>query len=128
MIKKVDKVWGREEWLVNNEKYCAKYLYLNKGYQCSLHYHKNKDETFEVLVGTLELEVSTPKVKLSADTKDAITEYTIHTIRLHPGEQVRLRPYTIHRFRSLTDVSVFLEVSTYHDDNDSYRIEKSRKI
>jgi len=51
MIKKVKKIWGSEEWLVNNELYCCKILNLKKGYRCSIHYHKDKDETFYVLKG-----------------------------------------------------------------------------
>ena len=40
------KGWGYENWLVNTELYCGKILHFNHGKQCSLHYHKIKDETF----------------------------------------------------------------------------------
>src|SRR4051812_37450647 len=43
-----DKIWGREIWITNTALYCGKHLLLNKGYQCSLHYHKIKDETFHL--------------------------------------------------------------------------------
>ena len=110
MINEVDKLWGKEEWLVNNDKYCCKILYLNKGYQCSLHYHKKKDETFYVLEGVIELQVDTLRFNLQE------TDY------------FRITPNTLHRFKSITDKSKILEVSTTHYDTDSYRIENSRKI
>jgi len=47
-VKHVEKVWGSEDWIVNRE-YCGKVLNLNKGFRCSMHYHKNKDETFYVV-------------------------------------------------------------------------------
>ena len=52
LLNIVDKVWGREEWIVNNEKYCGKKLILKKGYSCSMHHHKIKDETFYILSST----------------------------------------------------------------------------
>ncbi len=48
-IKKVNKVWGSEEWIVNNSTYCGKILNIKKGYRSSIHYHKNKHETFYLL-------------------------------------------------------------------------------
>ncbi len=119
MIKYVTKLWGSEEWLVNNEIYCAKYLNLCKGYQCSLHYHKIKDETFYILDGEVELEVS-----VLPDGEG----YSLETRKLSKGDQIRIAPGTIHRFRSVTPTSKILEVSTTHFDNDSYRIEESKKI
>jgi len=109
MLKRVDKVWGHEEWIVNNELYCGKLLYLNKDYQCSLHYHKNKDETFYVLTGKIQLEMNgTKKI-------------------LYPGQSERILPYMKHRFTGMVD-SVIIEFSTHHEEDDSYRIEESRRV
>ena len=47
-IHYVPKFWGYEQWFVNNDKYCGKRLLLNRGYQCSVHYHKIKEETFYI--------------------------------------------------------------------------------
>ncbi|MDO8515946.1 MAG: PfkB family carbohydrate kinase [bacterium] len=105
----VSKVWGYEKWLENNEKYCAKLLSLNKGYQCSLHYHKIKDETFLVTSGHVRLELGG------------------EVLHLRPGGFVRVPPGTKHRFTGLED-SLIMEVSTYHDEADSHRIEESRKV
>ncbi len=102
------KVWGEERWLVN-EDYCGKLLRLNKGFKSSLHYHKNKDETFYVTKGKVLLEL----------TKDRII--------MNPGDLQRIRPGQIHRFSGLED-SEIIEFSTHHEEEDSYRIEKSGKM
>ena len=105
----VPKVWGYEKWIENNDKYCSKLLSLNKGYQCSLHYHKIKDETFLVTKGHVRFE------------KDG------EVLHLREGGFVRIAPGVKHRFAGIED-SLIVEVSTYHDEADSYRIEESRKM
>ena len=54
-MKHVQKGWGYEKWIVNNEKYCGKLLYFNKGKKCSWHYHLKKEETFYIHSGKLHL-------------------------------------------------------------------------
>ena len=46
--KVVEKDWGREIWMANNqeEDYCGKILQINQGYNTSLHFHLEKHETF----------------------------------------------------------------------------------
>ncbi len=105
----VPKVWGHEKWLENNEKYCSKLLSLKKGYQCSLHYHRVKDEMFLVTKGHVRLEVG-KKV-----------------LHMREGNFARILPGTLHRFRGIED-SEILEVSTHHSEKDSYRLEESRKV
>jgi mannose-6-phosphate isomerase-like protein (cupin superfamily) len=107
--KAIPKVWGNEKWLENNEKYCCKVLSVKKGYQCSLHYHKKKDETFVVTSGHIRLELGK------------------EVLHLRPGAFIRIPPRTKHRFTGIED-SLIMEVSTHHDEADSYRLEKSRKI
>lgn len=108
-IKKVPKVWGYEKWLENNEKYCCKILSLNKGYQCSLHYHKIKDETFLILKGEMRLEVGE------------------QVVNLKKGDFIRILPTQLHRFRGIENCE-FIEVSTHHEESDSYRLEESKRI
>lgn len=110
MINHVEKLWGSEDWLVNNEKYCAKILNLNKGFACSLHYHNVKDETFYIMEGVVSLEVNGYKKVLSI------------------GEQIRIKPEVAHRFTSLTQTARVLEVSTTHDDKDTIRLEDSKVV
>jgi mannose-6-phosphate isomerase-like protein (cupin superfamily) len=99
-----EKVWGSEEWIVNNYAYCGKFLHLKKGKRCSLHYHKNKNETFYVLRG---------KVLMEVDGKEKI---------MKKGDIQHITPLTKHRFSGLKD-SVIIEFSTHHEESDSYRVE-----
>ena len=111
-MKRVKKDWGNELWLVNNEKYCAKFLYLRPGFRCSLHRHREKDETFFILCGTLELEIS--------GHASRIMQY---------GDTQRIEPGTYHRFANHQDrTCLILEVSTHHSDEDVERLEPSGKI
>ena len=119
MIHHVEKIWGSEDWLVNNEIYCAKFLNLKQGFQCSLHYHKNKDETFYILKGEVEMD-------LQDNPEIPIDQIKVKVFK--QGEQIRLKPNTPHRFRSLTPTSKILEISTHHEDDDSYRKIPSGKI
>ncbi len=106
--KKVSKVWGSEEWIANYD-YCGKKLVLNQGFRCSIHYHKNKDETFYILKGKVLMEINNEK-----------------RIML-PGESVRIIPNTKHRFTGLEN-SEIMEFSTHHEDEDSYRDEVSGQV
>ena len=112
MLKKSEihnKVWGREEWVVNAEEYCGKILNINEGYRCSIHYHKAKDETFYLLSGRVLMEINgTPKV-------------------MGEGDIQRILPSTKHRFSGLEN-SVVIEFSTHHEETDSYRDTQSEKI
>ena len=49
------KGWGYEKWIVNNDLYCGKVLFFERGKKCSWHYHKVKDETFYVQSGEILL-------------------------------------------------------------------------
>jgi len=102
-MKEVKKVWGKEIWIANYD-YCGKKLVLNKSYRCSMHHHKNKDETFYILKG---------KVLMEADNEKRI---------MLPGDSLRITPGMKHRFTGLED-SEIMEFSTHHEDSDSYREE-----
>jgi len=111
-IKKVKKDWGYELWLVNNQKenYCGKILYINEGYKGSMHFHANKHETFYILEGKLKVET------LNTET----AKKTIYI--LEEGDTFvldRLKPHQLIAHEG--DVK-FLEVSTFHEDSDSYRV------
>ena len=102
----ISKLWGKEYWLKNN-RYCTKILHLNKGHQCSLHYHKDKDEIFFIHKGLVKMEVGK------------------RSFRMHPGDFINILPGVRHRFYGIDD-SVILESSTPHSESDSYRIEVSK--
>ena len=111
-VKKVDKSWGYELWLANNEKenYCGKILYINPGYAGSMHFHAKKHETFYILEGTLKVDVLNPEN----------AEKTTHL--LEEGETFVLDRLTPHQLFATDKPVKFIEISTFHDDADSYRV------
>ena len=115
MTNLTPKVWGIEDLLVSEPEYTAKYLQLNPGFQCSLHKHIIKKETFYVLDGWCYLEIGEHPVgkKILAETDS----YTIE-------------PGTYHRFSSPkgSDGCLILEVSTKHEDSDVVRAEESKAL
>ena len=116
----VSKGWGYELWVENNELYCGKHLHVLPTKWCSVHYHKNKKETFYVIEGELKLEYS---IDLSLDLwKSTIVK---PTRVLKKGDSFTLDTMIAHRFTSNTSYPCdFIEFSTYHEDSDSYRIIK----
>jgi len=111
-IKFVPKGWGFEKWIVNNEEYCGKLLFLAKGKCCSWHYHVLKDEVFFVQSGRI-------KVLFSHENDIQEAEETI----LEPGDNFHVSRGLRHRMVALLDSEVF-EFSTQHFDSDSHRIIK----
>jgi len=110
--KKVNKKWGYEIWMANNkgENYCGKILYIKKGNATSMHFHANKHETFYMLEGELQIDI--------LDTKNTKT----HTKTLQVGEVFVLDRLVPHMLKAITGDVKFVEISTYHDDDDSYRV------
>ena len=105
------KGWGEEVWIINNDKYCGKLLKFNKGASFSDHYHIIKDEAWYVLSGKLELRYY--------DLANADRLVKI----LKQGDVVHIPPNTPHQLVA-REASVIIEVSTPHDEADSYRIGK----
>jgi hypothetical protein len=108
----VPKGWGFEKWIVNNDKYCGKILYMVKDRRCSWHYHKIKDETFYVQSGELIL-------YYGWSDEIALASSTI----LKPGDHFHIPVGLKHQMVASQDTELF-EFSTQHLDEDSYRIEK----
>ena len=113
MIDKIiiPKIWGSEEWIANNDKYCGKILTLNKGMRCSVHYHKEKHETFYVLDGRVLMELGDDLLRSILDVGNSQVVET--------GQK--------HRFTGLENSRV-IEFSTHHDDYDSYRSTESGSV
>ena len=78
--KKVDKDWGFEIWLANNEKenYCGKILGIFEDKSTSMHYHVNKHETFYVLEGTLEVDMLADRDKQDQKTFSSLQRRRMH--------------------------------------------------
>ncbi len=109
-----EKDWGYEFWFANNDKYCGKTIYIEYEKFSShgnFHYHREKDETFFVISGVLGI-----------DFFDEETE-VFNSVTLHAGQSIRIAPNTKHRFTAFSpEGSEFIEVSTHHDEKDSYRV------
>ena len=107
----VDKAWGRELIFATNDKYCGKLLIFDKAdSKFSMHFHREKDETWYVLSGSFSLEL--------IDTKNASRETKV----LNKGDTWRNLPLVPHRLTALQDDSVIIEVSTPDSVEDNYRI------
>jgi mannose-6-phosphate isomerase-like protein (cupin superfamily) len=111
-LKIVPKGWGFEKWIVNNEKYCGKILYIVKDHKCSWHYHKIKDETFYVQSGKIELRYG----------KDHDINMSTSVV-LNKGDHFHIPVGLVHQMRAIEDTELF-EFSTQHFDEDSIRILK----
>ena len=106
------KSWGIEKWIHNDVEsgYCMKTILVYQDYWSSkgkFHYHKLKDETFLVVYGTLKLDVEVDGV--------------IRQLHLGPWESYRVKPGMRHRFTSAGTSCKFIEASTTHREEDSYR-------
>ena len=111
-MKIVPKVWGEEHWIVNNDKYCGKKLVLKKGFRCSIHHHKIKDETFYIIKGKVLMEFGENCEKKKV---------------MKPGDSMHIPPNLWHRFTGIED-SEIIEFSTKHMEEDSYRKMQSGKV
>jgi mannose-6-phosphate isomerase-like protein (cupin superfamily) len=107
-----EKAWGYEIWLTNHALYCAKLLVVTPGWQCSLHCHNIKVETFYVLSGQVDLQYGI----------DAQVANSTAYIAKAPGDSLHVPAGLWHRFANFgPDEVVLLEVSTYHSDEDVER-------
>jgi mannose-6-phosphate isomerase-like protein (cupin superfamily) len=110
-VQEVQKGWGKEIWLVNNNKYCGKILKFNAGSKFSMHYHVNKEETFYILDGHLRLKYFDLS---NAEEKNE---------DLYSGDIVDIPQFNPHKIEAIKE-STIIEISTHHEDSDSYRIAK----
>lgn len=109
--KVVPKKWGQEIWYFLNDKYCFKQIYLNAGYFTSLQYHEKKHETITIANGHAIFYY--------------MLEGAIASKEVGPGFSITLEPLTIHRFKALTDLTMY-ECSTPEVD-DVVRLEDGGK-
>ena len=107
----VPKGWGNELIIENNYLYCGKLLRFKGGCKFSMHYHMDKDETWYVEEGSF--------LYRWIDTETA----DIHESMISEGDIVRQRPGQPHQLEAIEDGRIF-EVSTHHEDSDSYRVIK----
>lgn len=107
----VDKGWGREIIFADEENYCGKLMQFDKkGNKFSMHYHANKDETWYVSRGSFLLSV--------INTLNATISHKV----LQKGDTWRNPPLMPHQLEAMDDDSEIIEVSTYDDASDNYRV------
>jgi mannose-6-phosphate isomerase-like protein (cupin superfamily) len=107
----VEKGWGSELIWATNDKYCGKFLSFNTGARFSMHFHKDKDETWFVLSGKFEVRW--------IDTEDA----SVYTEPLDEGDVWHNPPLVPHQIICLEE-GTLIEVSTPDSVEDNYRVER----
>src|SRR5262249_7760300 len=88
-----------------NRTYCKKLIIQLPGQKHPAHYHKSKEETFQVLSGILEMEIEGVRRTL------------------YPGDQQLVQQGVWHEFWTDTGV-IFEEISTADVQNDSFYEDK----
>ena len=108
---KVDKGWGYEVIWATNDKYCGKIMVFEKvGAKFSMHFHKEKDETWFVNNGRFLLRW--------IDTTDA----SLREQELKSGDVWHNPPLQPHQLVCIEAGSSITEVSTPDSVEDNYRI------
>jgi len=108
---KVDKGWGYELIWATNDKYCGKIMVFEKqGAKFSMHFHKEKEETWFVNSGKFNVRW--------LDTKTA----TLYEKELNEGDTWHNPPLQPHQLVALAPMSSITEVSTADSVEDNYRI------
>ena len=102
--------FGLSMIVIINKSYCKKYLFLFKKQIHPEQFHKKKKETFLILFGKIELNITFNKKKKQMIMK--------------PGEVFTIEPGMIHGFKALSLTgAVIEEISTESIRTDSYYID-----
>lgn len=109
----VTKAWGYEKIIYNGDEYCGKVLHFEPHKRFSLHYHVKKQESWYVSWGSFKLTMIDPET----------AEYKY--LELASGDCITIYPGYAHRLEAGEHGGAIFEVSTTHQDSDSYRIIKS---
>lgn len=110
------KSWGYEKWIVNNDLYCGKILYMQYGKHTSMHFHMKKHETMLCQKGSFQI--------WFLDTSSGESEFII----LLEGDSVVIEPGQPHEIWGHGEgMNELVEFSTHHENSDSYRIGLSSK-
>jgi mannose-6-phosphate isomerase-like protein (cupin superfamily) len=106
---RVEKGWGSEEIWVSNDRYCSKFMHFNTGAKFSMHFHREKEETWRIMSGKfLVKHIQTVNAQVFETTAEAGAVF--HNAPLHPHQVICIEAGTI------------LEVSTADSVEDNYRV------
>ena len=86
MKRRVDKPWGHEIVWAETDRYVAKVLVIEAGQSLSRQYHEQKDETFFVESGEMQLELGKPP--------------DVEVRSMRPGDSFHCKPGTVHRMKA----------------------------
>jgi quercetin dioxygenase-like cupin family protein len=106
----VEKGWGHELIWATNDRYCGKMMHFNTGARFSMHFHKEKDETWYVQSGKFIVKY--------IDTKNAKQLER----ELKQGDIWHNPPCMPHQLVCLEEGTV-VEVSTPDSIEDNYRVQ-----
>ena len=97
--------------MANNEvnDYCGKILHIVQGNKFSMHFHRDKHETFYILRGKVLLR--------TIKTEDTEIEEVV----LEEGDAYEINRLVPHQVEALEEADI-IESSTFHRDEDSYRV------
>ena len=105
----ISKGWGSEFIWESNDLYCGKFLNFKEGARFSMHFHKDKDETWYVLKGKFIVKY--------IDTKTS----EVKEEELGMGATWRNKPLEPHQLYCLEEGQI-IEVSTKDTAEDNYRV------
>jgi mannose-6-phosphate isomerase-like protein (cupin superfamily) len=111
--KIVQKTWGFEFIPINNDEYCFKALVFWENNSFSNHYHKIKKESWYVLRGKLIATLTYP-------------EGNIEEFIFKKGDILDIGQGLCHKLKAIEN-TIILEVSTHHEDSDSYRVSQDNE-
>jgi len=107
----VPKGWGSEFIWATNDRYCGKFMHFNDGAKFSMHFHKDKEETWYVLSGKF--------IVRCIDTATA----EVHEKELNAGAVWHNEPCMPHQLICV-EAGTVIEVSTPDSVEDNYRVGK----
>ena len=107
----VEKGWGSEEIWASNDRYCGKFMNFETGTKFSMHFHRDKEETWYVQSGRF--------IVRWIDTATAET----HEKELQDGSVWHNVPCMPHQLVCI-EAGTVIEVSTPDSVEDNYRVGK----
>jgi quercetin dioxygenase-like cupin family protein len=106
----VEKGWGHELIWATNDRYCGKMMHFNTGARFSMHFHREKEETWYVQSGKFVVKwINTANAE--QDEKE-----------LNPGDTWHNPPCMPHQLICVEEGTV-VEVSTPDSVEDNYRVQ-----
>jgi len=125
-IKFVQKPWGYERWLADEESglpYILKEIRIYAPYRSSLQFHVCKKETAWIQEGSgflhmssIDIDVEKYKKGISCDQdfRDAVA--SVYSVPIRAGDVFHIPPGTIHRVDAVEDI-LLIEASTTEVDD-----------